>query len=570
MVVNTFAQSPAAPPRARWRGAAFLATLPLLLFLLLFFVWPILGLLKEGFLVNGQWSLAHYLHLWNTPVYRLVLENTFFIALAVTLGCIVTSYPLAWLMAAVRPAMTKFLFFAILLPFWSSALVRTTGWIALLQQNGPLNTLLMTVHITQQPIAFLYNFTAVMIGMVHVLMPFIVLPLYASFRSLDSTLLLAAKSLGADAPGIFFRVILPLTRPGMVAGAIIVFMNAVGYYITPSLMGGPAQRMMASLISYNITEELNWGIAAALACVLLLATLLALWVFNTLFGLNSLMAGSSAKGSQSAINAVPSGAGGKACALAGTLVAVFLILPLVIVIPMSFGTNEFPTFPPPQYGLRWYVHFFTDAKWMAALGQSVHIGLLVTLLSMLLGASAALGLHKLSGPRRSWLETLFIIPMSVPAIIIAVALYYLCGPLGLINNSVALIIGHTVLATPYTFITLSAALKSFDKNLELAAYSLGAPPWQMFRRVMLPALLPGLISGAIFAFVTSFDDVIMALFLTTIRNRTLPKLMYEGLAFDFDPTVIAASCVLIAATAGILLLQSLLTAHGGKHADSAR
>jgi len=147
MVVNTFAQSPAAPPRARWRGAAFLATLPLLLFLLLFFVWPILGLLKEGFLVDGQWSLAHYLHLWNTPVYRLVLENTFFIALAVTLGCIVTSYPLAWLMAAVRPAMTKFLFFAILLPFWSSALVRTTGWIALLQQNGPLNTLLMTVHI---------------------------------------------------------------------------------------------------------------------------------------------------------------------------------------------------------------------------------------------------------------------------------------------------------------------------------------------------------------------------------------------------------------------------------------
>jgi putative spermidine/putrescine transport system permease protein len=118
----------------------------------------------------------------------------------------------------------------------------------------------MTLQITSQPVAFLYNFTGVLIGMVHVLMPFVVLPLYASFRSLDSTLLQAAQSLGADSLSVFTRVILPLTRPGVVAGAVIVFMNAVGYYITPSLMGGPAQRMVAELISHNITDELNWGL----------------------------------------------------------------------------------------------------------------------------------------------------------------------------------------------------------------------------------------------------------------------------------------------------------------------
>lgn len=569
MVATTLTDDLTPSRTFRLPGLALLATLPLLLFLILFFVWPIVGLLKQGFLVDGQFSLTHYLHLWDTPIYRIVLENTFVIALAVTVGCIIMSYPLAWLMASVRPGMAKLLFFAVLLPFWSSALVRTSAWIALLQQKGPLNDLLMTVHITAEPIAFLYNFTGVLIGMVHVLMPFVVLPLYSSFRALDSSLLQAAQSLGADSLGVFLRVILPLTRPGVVAGAIIVFMNAVGYYITPSLMGGPAQRMVAELISHNITDELNWGIAAALACVLLITTLLALWLFNRLFGLDKLMAGTGGKGSQSVVVAQRSG-GGRISAGVGVLVALFLILPIVVVMPMSFGTASFPTFPPAEYGTRWYVNFFTDRKWTAALGESVRIGLVVTALSMLLGATAALGIHKLRSPRKSWLETLFIIPMSVPAIITAVSLYYLCGPLGLINNSVALILGHTVLATPYTFITLRAALKSFDPSLELAAYSLGAGPWQMFRRVMLPALVPGMVGGAVFAFVTSFDDVVMALFLTTIRNRTLPKLMYEGLAFDFDPTVISASCVLIAATALILLGQSLIKRNGGKHAAVAR
>lgn len=185
------------------------------------------------------------------------------------------SYPLAYLMATVRPALAKLLFFAVLLPFWSSALVRTSAWIALLQQNGPLNKLLANLSLIDHPIAFLYNFTGVLIGMTHVLMPFVVLPLYASFRTMDRALILAAKSLGADAFGVLFKfkVVLPVTRPGMVAGAIMVFMNAVGYHITPSLMGGPGQRMIAELISHNIIDELNWGIAAALAGVLLFITL---------------------------------------------------------------------------------------------------------------------------------------------------------------------------------------------------------------------------------------------------------------------------------------------------------
>lgn len=547
---------PATTEAPRRLPIAFLAALPLLLFLLCFFVGPIAGLLRQGFLHDGALSLANYRHLVDTPIYSIVLSNTFTIAAAVTFSCIVMSYPLAYLMASVGPNTARILFFAVLLPFWASALVRTSAWIALLGKNGPLNVLLTTVGILDQPMAFLYNFTGVMIGMTHVLMPFVVLPLYASFRALDRTLVQAAQSLGAYSVGIFSNVVLPLTSPGVVAGGIIVFMNAVGYYITPSLMGGPGQRMIAELISHNITEELNWGLAAALAGVLLATVLLSLWLFNRLFGLDRLTSASSGKGTGSAPEQRTPG--GRCAVLLGIIGAIYLLLPIVIVIPMSFGTGDFPIFPPAHYGLRWYANFFDDAKWLDALLSSLRVGLVVTVSSTLLGTLAALGVHKMESRCRQWLDMLFVIPMSVPAIITAVSLFYLTAPLGWVANSAAVIIGHIVLASPYVYITVRAALRSLDPGLELAALSLGASWPTMFRLIMLPALLPGLVGGAVFAFVTSFDDVVMALFLTSIRNRTLPKLMYEGLAHDFDPTVISASCLLIGATMLILITNMLL------------
>lgn len=542
-------------PSHRGRLAVLCAVLPLILILLLFFVLPMIGFMQEGFYYNGELSLANFSHLFNAPIYKIVIKNTFTIATCVTVLCIIVSYPLAYLMATIPARYTKILFFVILLPFWSSALVRTSAWIALLGKNGPLNVFLTTVGFTDQPITFLYNFTGVMIGMTHVLMPFVVLPLYASFKALDSTLIQAAQSMGAGSPDIFQYIIRPLTSPGMIAGAIIVFMNAVGYYITPSLMGGPAEKMIAELISYNISQELNWGLAAALALVLLLAVLLLLALFNHIFGLDKFVGNSDSKGNNQSTHQRT--VGGRGAVIAGIACAIFLILPIMVVIPMSFSTTEFPMFPPPQYGLRWYINFFNDAKWVNALLSSITVGVVVTVITTLVGTSAALAIHKMRSGCKRYLDILFIIPMSVPTIITAISLYYLTAPLGWINNSVAIIIGHTVLASPYVYISIRAALQNFDPSLELAAYSLGASWPQMFRLVMLPVLLPSLIGGTIFAFITSFDDVVMALFLTSIKNRTLPKLMYEGLAHDFDPTVISASCLLIIATALILLANML-------------
>ncbi|WP_210188722.1 ABC transporter permease subunit [Bosea sp. TND4EK4] len=530
-----------------WLGLA-----PFGLVLLVLFAVPVLSLLKLAFGESG-FSLAQFERMAAVPVYRSVLLTTLGIAGLVTALAVIASYPLAYVMATVGPRARGLLMLLVLLPFWTSALVRTTAWIILLQGNGVVNTMLMGAGLTASPIAFVYNLSGVLIGMTHVLMPFVVLPLYAAFRNLELSTVQAAESLGAGPLTVFRRIILPLTAPGVVAGAMIVFMNAIGFYLTPALMGGPGQAMIAQMIASNINTELNWPFAAALATVLLVATVTMLVLFQRFFGLERLIDGGGGKvGQPFTVTSRGRSTGGWLAIVAAGLIGAFLIAPIVIVFPMSLGSSPFLAFPPESYSLVWYENFFSTSKWVTALTRSLQIAALVVTISVVLGTLAALGVSRMRPRWRNMVETIFILPMIVPVIILAVGLYYLLAPTGLVGSIWGVTLGHVVLATPYVFITVRAALKSFDDNLELAALGLGASWATMFRRVMLPAIAPGIAAGAIFAFITSFDDVIIALFLTNIRSRTLPKLMYEGVAHEIDPTIIAASCLIILVTVVVL------------------
>ncbi|WP_043240125.1 ABC transporter permease subunit [Bosea sp. LC85] len=539
--------------RAAWHGfPVWLGLLPFALVLAILFAVPVFSLLRLAF-GEGGFTLAHFQRMVDVPVYRSVLGTTLGIAALVTLLAVLASYPLAYVMATVGPRMRSLLLLLVLLPFWTSALVRTTAWIILLQSNGVVNKLLMGSGLTSSPIAFIYNLSGVLIGMTHVLMPFIVLPLYAAFRNLELSTVQAAESLGAGPLTIFARIILPLTAPGVVAGSMIVFMNAIGFYLTPALMGGPGQTMIAQMIASNINTDLNWPFAAALATVLLVATISMLVLFQRFFGLERLIeSGGGKAGEPFTVTSRGRSPGGWATVAAAGLVAAFLIAPIIIVFPMSLGSSPFLSFPPESYSLTWYANFFSTSKWVAALTRSLQIAGVVVVSSVVLGTLAALGVSRMRPRWRAAVETIFILPMIVPVIILAVGLYYLLAPTGLVGSIWGVALGHVVLATPYVFITVRAALKSFDGNLELAALGLGASWPTMFRRVMLPGIAPGIAAGAIFAFITSFDDVVIALFLTNIRSRTLPKLMYEGVAHEIDPTIIAASCLIILVTILVL------------------
>ncbi|WP_220792121.1 ABC transporter permease [Gluconacetobacter azotocaptans] len=538
------------------RGAAWVA-LPPTLFLAALFALPVLRLLILSF-SDPAGPFSPYWRIVDIPAYRTALLTTVGIGGLVTVLSVLLAYPVAYLMATVPPRVARLLGLCVLLPFWTSALVRTTAWIILLQRYGVLNTLLVDSHLLRHPVSFVYNLSGVLIGMSHVLMPFIVFPLYNAFRGIDQNLIHAAETLGAGPTTLCRRVFLPLTAPGVAAGATIVFMSALGYYITPALMGGPAQTMVAQLISFNVEEQLDWAMAGALSVVMLLASLLIFFLFQAVFGLDRLFGDAAPSGRgvvPFAVGARGRSASGRAMLVLGGAVLLFLLAPVLIVFPMSVGSSPFLSFPPQHLSLRWYHELLARPQWLASAWNSLQVAAIAVPGATLLGTMAALGVSRLRGGLARGLEVLFILPMIVPPIILAVGLYYQMVPLGLIRGHWGLGLGHIVIALPFVFLSAQAALRGFDRNLERAALGLGASWPTMFRRVMLPAIGPGVAAGAIFAFITSFDDVILALFLTDVRGRTLPRLIYENVSEEISPTITAVAVLVILLTLLTLLLN---------------
>lgn len=205
---------------------------------------------------------------------RTILVRTFSMSLAVTAACILIGFPFAMIAASVEGWRRQLLLGAVLLPLWTSLLVRTAAWFILLQDTGLINSTLMFLGLTTQPIALIFNRVGVVIAMTHVLLPFMVLPIFSVLVGIPKTLMPAAASLGAHPVRAFFAVLLPLALRGVISGSLLVFMSALGYYITPALIGGAKDQMISSVIAYYATGAANWGMAGALGLVLLIATLL--------------------------------------------------------------------------------------------------------------------------------------------------------------------------------------------------------------------------------------------------------------------------------------------------------
>ena len=271
--------------KSKW---PWFAVTPMIFVSLLVFVIPVFSFLFISFGDSfDTLSFVNYKKIIETPIYKQIIFNTFNIAFLVTVTSIIFSYPIVYLLVNASERLRKFILILVLLPFWTSALVRTTAWIVILQRNGILNEILLFSGLINEPISFIYNFSGVLIGMTHVLMPFVIFPLYASYKNIDASLIEAAESLGSRSLQTIKYLILPLTMPGVIAGAIIVFMSAIGYYITPALMGGPKQTMIAMLIENNINRTLNWELAAALSAVLLIFTLTLFVIFQRYFGFDN-------------------------------------------------------------------------------------------------------------------------------------------------------------------------------------------------------------------------------------------------------------------------------------------
>ena len=226
-------------------------------------------------------------------IYATLFIKTIRVSLAITLLCLAIGYPVAYLIAHSPPRQGRLLLVLVLVPFWTSLLVRTTSWIVLLQQQGVINDLLVRLGLIpdEQRLTMIHNMTGTLVAMTHVLLPFMILPLYSVMRGIPAVQMQAAMSLGASWPRAFYRVYLPQSLPGVGAGCLLVFILAIGYYITPALVGGQSGQLISNFIAYHIQTSLNWGLAAALGCVLFVAVLLLFLLYDRVLGLDRMKLG---------------------------------------------------------------------------------------------------------------------------------------------------------------------------------------------------------------------------------------------------------------------------------------
>lgn len=233
-------------------------------------------------------------------------------------------------------------------------------------------------------------------------------------------------------------------------------------------------------------------------------------------------------------------------------VLAYLIVPIFVVLPLSFTAGQLLVFPLPGWSLQWYREIFTSPLWTGALANSVGIAVVVTLVATALGTLAALGLHGSRFRLKPLVIGLLVTPLAVPVVIVAVATFYFFASLNLVGTYLGLVLAHTALALPFVIVTVLATLQSFDPNLARAAASLGAAPVRVLRTVTLPVIAPGIVSGALFAFVTSFDEVVVALFLAAPQQRTLPRQIFSGVTENISPAIAAAAAVLLVVSLALM------------------
>jgi len=240
------------------------------------------------------------------------------------------------------------------------------------------------------------------------------------------------------------------------------------------------------------------------------------------------------------------------------LILLFLALPIVVVMVVSFSSASYLTFPPPALGMRWYTAYFTSDDWLRSTWLSVWVAACVVALATFLGTLAAVGIGRLPRALRVLAAGLIVSPLIVPVIVAAIGIYYAFARYGLVGTPVGLILAHTCLAVPFVFISVSASLAGIDPRLEQAALSLGATPSGTFFQITLPLIRSGVVAGALFAFVTSFDELVVALFISGSGAVTLPRRMWDDVLYQIEPTIAAVSTLTIVLTVVLMGCAHLL------------
>lgn len=265
---------------------------PAILLILVILVIPVGWLFYVSFIgADGTFSLENYERMLNRKSYLRIFQTTFEVSLLTTGLCILIGYPLAYFIAGLPNRIANLCLITVLLPFWTSLLVRTYAWLVLLQKRGLVNEWAISLGLWDEPIKMVHNMTGTLIGMVHIMLPFLILPVYGAMKAIDRDLMKAASNLGASPRRAFWTVFFPLTLPGLFAGSLMVFILCLGFFVTPAVLGGGKVIMVSMKIVSNIELFVNWGAASALGVVLLVSTIVILWIASRFLNLEKMTGG---------------------------------------------------------------------------------------------------------------------------------------------------------------------------------------------------------------------------------------------------------------------------------------
>ena len=532
-------------PRGGW-----LLVAPLMVLVLGLFLGPLTNIMVIS-VTDPKPGLGNYAALFQSDALGGILWTTLRVCVLTTAISVTLGYCIAYAMIHALARERNWMLSLLLVSFWISVLVRTFSWLMLLGRNGLVNNGLEAIGLITQPIEFMRNELGVLIGMVHYMVPYAVLPLLASMQTIDARVLAASRNLGASPAQTFWRVYLPLTRPGLVAAALLVFILSLGFYVTPAILGGGKVLMVAEYISVQILVTLRWGdrgyagrpnAGGRVGPVVRDVTFHE--AFNRLWGGKTMMQ--------------KSGLGQKINRVWAIFLLVFLVAPALVALPVSLTPKRFLSMPTDTLSLRHFEKLFTSPEWISSFAQSATIALTSAALATVLGTLCAIGLWRISSRAGEVVRAFLLLPLVIPPIISAMAFYRLFVPLGLIDSYLGLMLAHTVLAAPLVLITVSASLAGFDPRLEQASRNLGASSMTTLLRVILPSIRPGVLAGAVFAFIASWDEIVVTLFLSKFNVYTLPRRMWNGIRENTDPTVAAAAVVLIGITIIAFLIWALV------------
>ncbi|MGB6103769.1 MAG: ABC transporter permease subunit [Pusillimonas sp.] len=554
--------------------------IPALLFLFIFYFSPLASLVFDSFKGETGLSLHGYEVALSSPSFSSIFLRTATLSGVVTIICLLLGYPVAYILARLKGRTAAVLLLLVSVPYITSVLVRTYGWIIVLSPSGLLNKVLIGMGVTDSPIQLVFNSIGVYVGMVQVQLPLMIFPLYAAMKKIDRSLLDAAANLGSNKISAMWHVYVPLSRKGIVAGCTLVFLSCLGFYVTPALLGGAGEYMLAQAITVRVTALADFSGATVQATILLIVALVLLFVFRRQFGLSddrpprekplfpafSSCLRTTRRAWQKVAHTVLSPFGNSAEVVAKPIVYAlagctlfFLILPLLVVIPIAFTASPYLSFPPPEYSLRWFKAFFSNRQWLEAALFSLKAGGLATLIALALTFPVSMAITRAQFHGRAVLYLALISPIVLPHVVVALALYFFLSDLNWVGTPIGIVVAYTIIGFPYALVILVSGAQQLDRSLEMAASNLGARTLTVFRTIIFPQLLPSILSASFFAFIMAFDDVIFGIFLAGTQNVPLPIRMWDDIRMEISPQVAVVATLLLITIAFMYIIYSVST-----------